>query len=44
MYSPLLLLKLAGFVPLWRRYRGLAVPALVYFVLNPWLVSAWDVW
>lgn len=44
VYSPLLALVLAGFVPLWRQHRGLAVPALVYFVLNLWVVSAWDIW
>jgi hypothetical protein len=44
VYSPLLLLVLAGFVPLWRQHRGLAVPALVYFLLNLWVVSAWDIW
>ena len=44
LYSPLLVLVLAGFIPLWRRHRGLAVPALVYFLLNLWVVSAWDVW
>ena len=44
VYSPLLILVLAGFVPLWRRHRGLAVPALAYFLLNLWVVSAWDIW
>ena len=44
VYSPLLALVLAGFGPLWRRHRALAVPALVFFVLNLWVVSAWDIW
>ena len=44
IYSPLLLLVLAGFWPLWRQHRGLAVPALAFFVLNLWVVSAWDIW
>lgn len=44
VYSPLLVLVLAGFGPLWRRHRALAVPALVFFVLNLWVVSAWDIW
>ena len=44
IYSPLLALVLLGFGPLWRRHRGLAVPVLVYFVLNLWVVSAWDIW
>ena len=44
LYSPLLLLPLAGFVALWRQHRGLAVPALAFFLLNLWVVSAWDIW
>jgi len=44
IYSPILALALAGFGPLWRQHRGLAVPALVYFILNLWIVSAWDIW
>ena len=44
IYSPLLLLPLAGFVALWRQHRGVAVPVLAYFGLNLWVVSAWDVW
>ena len=44
LYSPLLLLPLAGFGALWRAHRGVAVPVLAYFVLNLWVVSAWDIW
>ena len=44
IYSPLLVLVLLGFGPLWRRHRGLAVPVLAYFLLNLWVVSAWDIW
>ena len=44
IYSPLLLLPLAGLVVLWRRHRALAVPVLAFFLLNLWVVSAWDIW
>ncbi|MBC8082021.1 MAG: hypothetical protein H7Z21_02315 [Hymenobacter sp.] len=44
IYTPMMLLPLAGFVVLWRRSRALAVPALAFFLLNLWVVSAWDVW
>ena len=44
IYSPLLLIPLAGFVVLWRTHRGVAVPALAFFLLNLWVVSAWDIW
>ena len=44
IYSPLLLLPLAGLVVLWRSNRALAVPVLAFFLLNLWVVSAWDIW
>ena len=44
LYSPLLLLPLAGLVALWRSHRAVAVPVLAFFVLNLWVVSAWDIW
>ncbi|AMR27911.1 hypothetical protein A0257_12985 [Hymenobacter psoromatis] len=44
IYSPILVLVLLGFGPLWRRHRGLAVPVLAYVILNLWVVSAWDIW
>ncbi len=44
LYTPLLLLPLVGWVVLWRRYRAVAVPTLAFFVLNLWVVTAWDTW
>ncbi|GAC1375815.1 MAG: hypothetical protein NVS3B25_16550 [Hymenobacter sp.] len=44
IYSPLLLLPLAGLAGLWRTHRAVAVPVLAFFLLNLWVVSAWDVW
>lgn len=44
IYTPLMLLPLAGLVVLWRQNRGVAVPVLAYFLLNLWVVSAWDIW
>ncbi len=44
LYSPLLLLPLAGLAVLWRQQRALAVPVLAFVVLNLWVVSAWDIW
>ena len=44
LYSPLLLMPLAGFVALWRYRRDVAVPALAFFVVNLWVVAAWDIW
>lgn len=44
IYTPLMLLALAGLVVLWRRYRSIALAVTGYFVVNLWVVSAWDVW
>ena len=44
IYSPLLLLPLAGLLVLWRRQRPVTVPVLAFFLLNLWVVSAWDIW
>ncbi|UOQ73509.1 hypothetical protein [Hymenobacter cellulosilyticus] len=44
LYTPLMLLALVGLVFLWRRHRSLAVPVLAYFLINLWIVSAWDIW
>ncbi|GAA4017045.1 hypothetical protein GCM10022408_33250 [Hymenobacter fastidiosus] len=44
LYTPLMLLPLAGLVVLWRRNRAVAVPVLAYFLINLWIVSAWDIW
>jgi hypothetical protein len=43
-YSPLLLFALTGFVPLFRRYRGLFWTALIMGLLYVYLTFAWDIW
>lgn len=44
VYTPLMVLPLAGLAVLWRRNRGVGLPVLVYFLANFWVVSAWDIW
>jgi hypothetical protein len=44
IYTPLMLLTIAGLVPLWRRHRSIALAITGYFLINLWVVSAWDVW
>ncbi|TGE20596.1 hypothetical protein E5K00_21620 [Hymenobacter aquaticus] len=44
LYTPLMVLPLIGMVILWRRNRALAVPVVAYFLINLWVVSAWDIW
>jgi len=44
IYTPLMVLPILGLIVLWRRNRALGVPVLLYFLINLWVVSAWDVW
>ena len=44
IYTPLMVLPLAGLAVLWRRNRAVGVPVLAFFVVNLWVVSAWDIW
>ena len=44
VYTPLMVLPLLGLWRLWRTQRALALPVLGYFLVNLWVVSAWDVW
>lgn len=44
IYTPLMSLAVAGLFVLWRQRRVVAVPVLVYFIINLWVVSAWDIW
>ncbi|GAB2946488.1 hypothetical protein GCM10027048_09330 [Hymenobacter coalescens] len=44
IYTPLMALALAGLVVLWRRYRSIALALTAYFLVNLWVVSAWDIW
>ncbi|MBK7408850.1 MAG: glycosyltransferase family 39 protein [Saprospirales bacterium] len=43
VYSPLLSLAIVGFLFLWRR-KDLFWVAFLFFIVNTWIVSAWDVW
>jgi hypothetical protein len=44
IYTPLMILPIIGLMVLWRRNRAVGVPVLIYFLVNLWVVSAWDVW
>lgn len=43
-YTPLMALPLLGLLVMWRQNRSVAVPILGYFLVNLWVVSAWDIW
>lgn len=44
VYTPVMILALAGFVPLFREKKYLFWPLLVYLVLNIYVVYSWEVW
>ncbi len=44
VYTPVMLLALVGFVPLYKKYRSLFWVSIIIFPINFYIVSAWDVW
>ncbi len=44
VYTPVMLLAIAGLPLLWRRHRQLRWPVLVFFVVNTWIIASWDIW
>ena len=43
IYTPLMAFALAGFIFLWKK-PGLFWPVFIFFGINAWIVSAWDIW
>ena len=44
VYTPVMILSIIGFIPLFKKYRKIAVALLVFFVLNVYFIFSWDVW
>ena len=44
VYTPIMLLAVSGFIPLYRLNRGLFYPLLVYIVLMIYVLSSWWSW
>ncbi|MDX1906760.1 MAG: hypothetical protein SF053_06970 [Bacteroidia bacterium] len=44
VYTPVMILALIGFVPLYRQMKGVFLPALVFMTTMIYVVYAWDVW
>lgn len=44
VYTPIMIFALLGFIPLWKRRRDVFWSAFVFFILNFYIVSSWDVW
>ncbi|MGL5890776.1 MAG: hypothetical protein ACRC3B_12865, partial [Bacteroidia bacterium] len=44
IYTPLMLLSLAGFIVLWKNQRQIFIPLISFFIINLWVVSSWECW
>lgn len=44
IYTPIMILSIIGFVPLWKKYRKFFWPVLIFFVGNLWIVCSWWLW
>jgi len=44
LYTPLMILSLIGFYPLYKHYRKIFLACLVYFLISLWIISSWSEW
>lgn len=44
IYTPVMILAVAGFIPMFRMNRSIFPALLIYFLLNLYLVSSWSAW
>lgn len=44
LYSPLMLIAVLGFIPMFRRKREWALGLLIFFLVNLYVVSSWTTW
>lgn len=44
VYTPVMLLALIGFFPLFKKYKSLFWACLIFFFINFYVVAAWDIW
>jgi hypothetical protein len=44
LYTPMMLLAIAGFIWLYKKKRSLFVPFLLFFLANLWFISSWECW
>ena len=44
VYTPLISFALLGFVFLWQQKRSIFWATLLFFLVNTWIVTAWDIW
>jgi hypothetical protein len=44
VYTPVMILAIIGFIPLFRKNRALFYSILIYFLVNLYIVSSWTCW
>ena len=44
LYTPLMALGIIGFIPLFRKNKKIAIPLILFTILNVWVLSSWDCW
>jgi hypothetical protein len=44
VYTPVMILSVLGFYPLFKNYRSIFWSILIFFIVNLYLVSSWDIW
>ncbi len=44
VYTPVMILALLGFIPFFRRNKGIFMPVLIVACIHTYIVFSWDVW
>lgn len=44
VYTPVMVLSIIGFVPLYKKYKGIFWPILIFTLINIYLVFSWNCW
>ena len=44
IYTPLMIFAVIGFIPLYKKNRGLFTPLIIFLFINLWIVSSWSCW
>lgn len=44
IYTPIMLLTMIGFFPLYKNYKGQFWAIFLFFLINTWIVFSWSVW
>lgn len=44
MYTPIMIFAMLGFIPLFTNHRSKFLPVIAYFLINIYVVFAWEIW